>query len=108
MLDSTIPWINLYTEVNAIGFPNMYLLHSDLSGEQHYLMFEQQRLVLGNLLTGLMSKAQVSHQKNIVDVDKGQGQVKDKLKFKCFFKALSIVMVIGVWSSGLLYLDKIF
>ena len=36
-------------------------------------MFEQQCLVLGNLLTGLMSKAQVSHQKNIVDVDKGQG-----------------------------------
>ena len=73
MLDSTIPWINLYTEVNAIGFPNTYLLHSDLSSGQHYSMFEQQCLVLGNLLTCLMSKAQVSHQKNIVDVNKGQG-----------------------------------
>ena len=31
-------------------------------------MFEQQYLVLGNLLTCPMSKAQVSHQKNIVDV----------------------------------------
>ena len=36
-------------------------------------MFEEHCLVLGNLLTCLMSKAQVSHQKNIVDVDKGQG-----------------------------------
>ena len=36
-------------------------------------MFEQQCLVLGNLLTCQMSKAQKSHQKNIVDVDKGQG-----------------------------------
>ena len=108
MLDSTIPWINLYTEVNAIGFLNTYLLQSDLSSGQSYSMFEQQCLVLGNLLTCLTSKAQVSHQKNIVDVDKGQGQVKDKLKFTCFFKALSIAMAIGVWSSGLLYLDKIF
>ena len=73
MLASTIPWINLYTEVNAIGFPNTYLLHSDLSTEKHYSMFEQQCLVRGNLLTCPMSKAQKSHQKNIVDVDKGQG-----------------------------------
>ena len=65
-------------------------------------------MVRGNLLTCPMSKAQKSHQKNIVDVDKGQGKVKDKLKFKCFFKALNIVMGIVVWSSGLLYLDKIF
>ena len=36
-------------------------------------MFEQQCLVRGNLLTCPMSKAQKSHQKNIVDVDKGQG-----------------------------------
>ena len=36
-------------------------------------MFEQQCLVLGKLLTCLMSKAQASHQNNILDVDKGQG-----------------------------------
>ena len=60
-------------------------------------MFEQQCLVLGNLLTCLMSKAQVSHQNNILDLEKGEGYVKDKLKFKCFFKTLSIVMAIGVW-----------
>ena len=99
MLDSTIPWINLYTDVNAIGFADSYLLHSDLSSGQSYSMFEQQCLVLGNLLTCPMSKAQVSHQNNILNLENGEGQVKDKLKFKCFFKALSIVtaIIIGVW-----------
>ena len=36
-------------------------------------MFEQKCLVRGNLSTCPMSKAQKSHQNNIVDVDKGQG-----------------------------------
>ena len=40
-------------------------------------MFEEQCLVLGNLLTCPMSKAQVSQQNNILDVDKGQGLVKE-------------------------------
>ena len=31
-VDSAIRWINLSPVVNAIGFPNTYLLDSDLSG----------------------------------------------------------------------------
>ena len=40
-LDSTIYWINPYSLDNKIGFPNTNLLDSDLSGRQHYPMFEQ-------------------------------------------------------------------
>ena len=31
-VDSAIRWINLYSVDNAIGFPNTYLLDSDLTG----------------------------------------------------------------------------
>ena len=31
-VDSAIQWINLYPVDNAIGFPNTYLVDTDLSG----------------------------------------------------------------------------
>ena len=31
-MDNPIQWINLYSVDNAIGFPNTYLLDSDLTG----------------------------------------------------------------------------
>ena len=31
-MDNSIQWINLYSVDNAIGFPNTYLLDSDLTG----------------------------------------------------------------------------
>ena len=31
-IDNPIQWINLYSVDNAIGFPNTYLLDSDLTG----------------------------------------------------------------------------
>ena len=40
-VDNTIHRINLYSLDSAIGFPNMYLLDSDLSGGLCYPTFEQ-------------------------------------------------------------------
>ena len=40
-VENAIHWINLYPVDSAIGFPNTYLLNSDLSGWLHYLTFEQ-------------------------------------------------------------------
>ena len=40
-LDSAIHWLNLYPVDNASGFPNTYLLDSDLSGGYRYPTFEQ-------------------------------------------------------------------
>ena len=40
-LDSAIHWINHYPLDISIGFSSVYLLDSDLSGEQRYPSFEQ-------------------------------------------------------------------
>ena len=44
-VDSAIPWINLCSVDNAIGFPKTYQLDSDLSGVQHNPAYEQPRPV---------------------------------------------------------------
>ena len=41
LLDNTIHSIYIHPRDNAIGFPNTYLLDSDLSGGYRYPMFEQ-------------------------------------------------------------------
>ena len=40
-VENAIYQINLYSVDSAIGFPNTYLLNSDLSGWLQYLTFEQ-------------------------------------------------------------------
>ena len=44
-VDSAIHWINLYPLKSGFGFPDTYLLDSDLSSGQRYPTFEQLGMV---------------------------------------------------------------
>ena len=55
-LDCTIHRINLYPVDNVSGFPNTYLLNSDLSGGKRYPTFEKLGLMFKQILPIWMIK----------------------------------------------------
>ena len=74
-LDSTIYPIKVYPMNNAIGFPNTYLLDSNLSGGQRYPAFEQPgpgQNVLGHLRK-LGTKTNFANLTHILPLKKATG-----------------------------------